>query len=503
MLQITGDDTNLEDARNDPSRSKNGPPGIEARYVDNDDPNAADDEQHGSITMPWATLAYAFNQLVPGQTLYIRAGTYENSGIDLREGNSGRNGEPITVKPFPDEEVVLRDGGEIRFYGADWWVLEGLRFDRFPSIKLGLHVNLGHSRTSATENIVIRNSEFSNGDRSAITINFGNEILIEGNHFHHIRPGVPFTELGRETNAINLRYMADNIQILDNRFEDIGSDGVHIGSESTLPGADIGSVEIKRNEFWINRPYVGILGNVGENGIDVKKSRGPIVISQNRIHGFRPTTPEQDASGANGDGLIVHGEAQNVTIERNLIYSNTAQINIAQGAGAGPSNIIIQNNILMDSVSSDLSGSHIEGSGLQVRSAVDVFIYHNTLVNNEYYLRSAFVSRGELKNNVIIGGKDSLQNGTLEWSADYNAWSQLTHPRPEILRGPHDLSGEDLGLDQDLRPTVDSPLVNSGFDVGVTEDFDGLNRYPPPDIGAQEYDTGPLLHEVWMPSVVN
>ena len=458
-------------------------------YVDIDHQNARDDEKHGSINKPWRTLEYAFQQLRPGDTLLVRGGTYENAAIILTEQNSGRDGSPITVQAYPNETVVLRNGKPIFFYGAKWWIIDGLHFEQPQGtyIRLGQHEELGYERTVAAEHIVIRNCEFGNGKYPALPIFYGSEILIENNYFHHIRPGRPFSEEGREISAVVIRYIGDNIVIRNNRFEDIGSDGVHLGSHAYIPGSDIGTVKITANEFWVNRPYSGILGNVGENGIDVKKCRGPILISGNKIHGFRPTTPQQDASGANGDGLIVHDNAQNVIIEGNLFYDNTAHLNIAKGAGEGPRDIIVRNNIFSRSIASDNPGYTVEGSALQVRSADDVQVHHNTFYDNDWFLLSNHVSRCVFKNNIVIGGEAKVQEHNSEWEADYNAWSQITGSVPTALQGEHDVVAEDLALDQDFRPLPNSPVVGAGQNVGVTNDLAGNPRGAPPDLGALEH----------------
>ncbi|MCP4709490.1 MAG: right-handed parallel beta-helix repeat-containing protein, partial [Planctomycetes bacterium] len=182
----------------------------------------------------------------------------------MTEQNSGLVDLPIVVKAYPNEMVIIEHGRPIRFYGAKWWIIEGLHFRQaqYEYIRLGSHEALGDELTVAAEHIVIRNCEFGNGKYAVIPIFYGNDILIEDNHFHDIRVGVPFSQDGREVNAVVVKYIADNIVIRNNRFEDIGSDGVHIGSQSYLPGSDIGAIELTDNEFFVNRPYSGILGNV-------------------------------------------------------------------------------------------------------------------------------------------------------------------------------------------------------------------------------------------------
>src|SRR5262245_12784799 len=66
-----------------------------------------DDEAAGSEKAPWKTLAHAFRQLQPGDTLYVRAGTYYERTFLTRSGTAEA---PITIRAYPGESVIV-DGG--------------------------------------------------------------------------------------------------------------------------------------------------------------------------------------------------------------------------------------------------------------------------------------------------------------------------------------------------------------------------------------------------------
>jgi len=424
-------------------------------YVDVGHANAQDSSDHGSINQPWKTLKYAFWQLQPGDTLLVRGGTYENATIQLTAQNSGYEGSPISVQAYQDETVILSNGGAISFQGANWWILDGLIFDSPKSqyIQLGLHEGLGHSQTVAAEHITIRNCEFKNGKRAVIVIHFAHDVLIENNYFHHVRPGTPFEDengnkIGWEMSAIAVRYKGNNIVIKNNRFEEIGSDGVQLGSQSYRPGSEIGAVTFIGNEFWVNRPYTGILGNVGENGIDVKKVKGPILISGNAIHGFRPTTPEQDASGSNGAGIIIHNNAQNVIVEKNFFYDNAIHLVVSRGTDGVPGgtrNIVVRNNVFREATRFSKGEALVGGFALLIARADKVEVYHNTFYNNKFYLKAYGGGNVIFKNNVIIGGSTEGDLSKVSWEADYNAWSQIEGDVPLVLQGSHDLRISDPG----------------------------------------------------------
>jgi hypothetical protein len=454
-------------------------------YVDVNHPRAEDRDDHGSIDRPWKTLKYAFRQLQPGDTLLIRGGTYSNRHIELTEANSGREDAPITVKAYPGEIVIL-NGRRIDLVGTRWWTFEYLIWDNpatGQALYLGLHRAMGYDRTAPAEHVVFRHCEFKNGTKQAVRLVYANHILVEDCYFHHIRPGIGATW---ETTALPVPYMGDDITVRNCRFEDIGSDGIQLGAQSWRRGADIGAVSIIDNEFWVNRPYQGLLGNVGENAIDIKKVRGPILISGNVIHGFRPTTPQQDCSGDHGHGITIHYDARNIIVERNLFYDNTTHLNVVKGSVGteyGTRNIVIRNNIFKGARSSN----GIKGYALRFGWVDSVEVYHNTFYENENFLRSWHV-RGSLKNNVVVGGKLNASS-TSEWEADYNAWAGVEEDLvPHFLRGGHDLWISNPVLGTDLHPLQDSPLVDRGQDLGIPDDFNGNPRLDgSPDVGALEY----------------
>jgi Protein of unknown function (DUF1565) len=71
------------------------------------DPVKGNDDSDGSQAKPWKTLAHAVRQLKPGDTLYLRGGTYYEK-VSLRR--SGTEKEPITIASHPGELAIL-DGG--------------------------------------------------------------------------------------------------------------------------------------------------------------------------------------------------------------------------------------------------------------------------------------------------------------------------------------------------------------------------------------------------------
>lgn len=75
------------------------------------DPNPlVGDDNHGTgeITAPFRTLAVALNIAYPGDTIYLRAGTYDEPRATVT--NVATADAPITVQPYPGEVVSVSNG---------------------------------------------------------------------------------------------------------------------------------------------------------------------------------------------------------------------------------------------------------------------------------------------------------------------------------------------------------------------------------------------------------
>ncbi len=83
------------------------------------DPVKGDDSNAGSEAKPWKTLGHAVQQLQPGDTLYLRRGTYYEHATVTQSGTSEK---PITIRSYPNELAIL-DGGLREFFenpGKAW-----------------------------------------------------------------------------------------------------------------------------------------------------------------------------------------------------------------------------------------------------------------------------------------------------------------------------------------------------------------------------------------------
>ena len=92
------------------------------------------DANQGSIEYPWSSLGYAQTRLQPGDILYLRGGTYYESGIRLRI--SGSSTQPIIIQSYTGERAII-DGGVPYFNSApnSEWELVDQKIHLYRSIR--------------------------------------------------------------------------------------------------------------------------------------------------------------------------------------------------------------------------------------------------------------------------------------------------------------------------------------------------------------------------------
>jgi hypothetical protein len=118
------------------------------------------DSSDGSFNAPWRTVQHALDMLQPGQTVFVRAGTY-NEFIEFQR--SGNAGAPIVLSGYPGETAVLDGTGLNWRYGVnlqsfDNLVVENLNIRDY--IRDGER-GFGIVGWGDTDNIVLRNLSIS------------------------------------------------------------------------------------------------------------------------------------------------------------------------------------------------------------------------------------------------------------------------------------------------------------------------------------------------------
>jgi len=241
-------------------------------YVDG---AAGDDSNEGTLLKPFETINRGAQVLRPGDTLYIRAGTYSES---LRNGiPSGSSwSAPVTVAAYSGETVILKppvgtdrvlhfDGSTTQFISIEGLILDGVNV-RYDAVKITYADNKeNHAHHIRIKNCEIRNSASNQGILSTGGGNAGNNQFI-------------------------------GLDVHDNGDSELDH-GLYISSSNNI-------VENCRihNNFGYGIHLYGNRGDVNNN-----------IVRRNRIYN----------NGAKTDkaGIIVSGGAGN-TVHHNVVYGH-------------------------------------------------------------------------------------------------------------------------------------------------------------------------------------
>jgi hypothetical protein len=290
------------------------------------------DSNPGTVSQPFHTIARGVNSLNPGDTLFLRGGTY-NEAINMTTKTNGSAGNFYTVSGYPGERVILTQmvsgtwGAVNSYYIFDNLILDGAGKPE------GVFWTIGNG----SHDITLRNLEIKNW--------FGNLIQVGGG-------GV---------GADNVRII--NCKLHDNRTLDLPGHryyGIYwwAGNNGLIDGNDIynnggGGVQI----------YPGPTGNLTVRG--------------NRIHDNNSLT-----SSAIG-GIIV---AQTAPITGLKIYNNLIYRNGSSGARqvpgleiqSGPSGVKVWNNTVYGNAGYGIANSTSNAANNEYRNNIS---YGNGLSN--------------------------------------------------------------------------------------------------------------------------
>jgi archaellum component FlaG (FlaF/FlaG flagellin family) len=319
-------------------------------YVDNASVvGCQNSHSYGSESNPWCTITYAVNHISPGDTVYVKAGTYnENLSIS---GLVGNENAVTQIKAYPGHEVILRGNG----------------------------INTG--RVKITE------SSYLTFEGFGIT-NYNQGIFIEGGSDHITIRNCTIFAVGQE--AIHIRQNSSYILIEGNTIYDTdlyihNGEGLYIGTGSAGPKDNTHHVTVRNN----------LIHDVGDEGIELKPGTHDCLIEGNIVY---------NAVVGRTWGAIEVGEsvlgAQEWPADPNHVIRNNIVHDVMTGIRAGTGSLVY-NNVIYD----------VEGYGIYINNrASDSYlrrIYHNTVDTSSP--NAIYVAGGltDIRNNI---GPSSVNN---------------------------------------------------------------------------------------------
>ena len=284
------------------------------------------DTNEGAARSPWATIANAMRKAQPGDTIFVRGGTYAEGEIWIQRnyGMGGKNGKYVTISAYPGERPIFTDGSRGMIIDASYVRVIGLDFQNGKSM-----YNVDWS--GPTDHVEFIGNRFSGLSGYAAIGITGDHNLVEGNSINI--SGNTTGTLGHGIYASKGKYTV----IRGNVISGATGFGIHL-YEEWRSGDQTGSIRqiknivIENNFISASRQRSGIIVGAGADGgpahIDSVIVRYNVVF-KNPMY-----------------GILIGGwsEVKNIQIYHNTIYGNGDNgIQILQPY---VKNVSIKNNII-------------------------------------------------------------------------------------------------------------------------------------------------------------
>ncbi len=336
------------------------------------------DSNPGTEAQPWEHIQHAADVMVAGDSVLIKAGTYNERVV---AGNSGAPGNYITYMAYPGDTVTIDGtdttftwGGVFHIVGKSYIRVSGLRV--INSSEAGIFAAVGSSHIIieknyvyntyssgigawSSDNIIIDSNEVelacNGGRQECITVAVTDTFEVKNNHVHHGGPGTQGGE------GIDIKQGSSNGTVFKNCVHDMNRLGIYI-------------------EAWDRHTYnIDVFQNIAY----ACTTAGIALASEEcgtleNIRVYNNISFDNEKVGiwiaGWGDTACEH-PIQNVEIINNTLYDNGTSDSIGWGGGIAITNSIAQNITVRNNICS-------QNLRFQIRSdadSVEVTIDHNLI----------------------------------------------------------------------------------------------------------------------------
>jgi len=363
------------------------------------------DTNSGSASAPWLTIGHAALEAQAGSTVYVEAGTYNES---VTFANSGTASAPIV---FNGQGVAIVDGTGVSccvsptFAQSNGFI--GTNTQGLFNIGAASGVNY-----LTIEGFTVQNYKVSTASKvpvGVLIVGSGTGINFLNNTVKNIQ-----TTAGKRGNAYGIGVFGISATPLSVNVSGNTVTGCLTGeSETTTYNGNVQNFVVSNNTIYdndnIGMDAIGFEG-VGPTGFDQAKNGD---VYGNLIYNNSAKANPGEGNSYDEDGLYCDGCTE-VTFERNTLYGNDLNIEAAsETAGEVSSNVIIRNNLIYAANSCGVSvgGYARTGTG----GSTNITIVNNSLYDNDtqktgsgefqiQYRATGIV----FENNIVYTGAEGL-----------------------------------------------------------------------------------------------
>ena len=363
------------------------------------------DSNSGSASAPWLTIGHAALQATAGSTVYVGAGTYNES---VTFANSGTSTAPII---FNGQGVAIVDGTGVSccvsptFAQSNGFI--GTNTQGLFNIGAASGVNY-----LTIEGFTIQNLKVSTSAKvplGILVVGSGTGINILNNTVKNIQETA-----GKRGNAYGIGVFGISSTPLSLTVSGNTVTGCLTGqSETTTFNGNVQNFVVSNNTIYnndnIGMDAIGFEG-VGPTGYDQAKNGD---VYGNLIYNNSGKANPGEGNQYDQDGLYCDG-CSGVTFERNTLYGNDLNIEAASEiSGEVASNVIIRNNLSYAANSCGISVGGYAKSG--TGGSTNIIIVNNSLYDNDtqktgsgefqiQYRATGIV----FENNIVYAGAQGL-----------------------------------------------------------------------------------------------
>ncbi|MBP1656105.1 MAG: hypothetical protein H6Q31_706 [Bacteroidetes bacterium] len=317
---------------------------------------AGNDNNAGTVSAPWRTLAKANGTLVSGDTVVVRGGTYHERIAPVRSGISG---SPIVYRSYPGELVVADgpDDADLNLVAVyrSWVVIEGFTFrnqDYFdlPGNNDYWVVLEGSNNVFRYNRLVAEGDVYENVDTRHATsrgiAEAGRNNTIEHCFIRGLTFGIVIA--GSSPRYTVLRY--DTVHATWQNNIDVGAtgDGTTAYHGTLIEYCVLDTSVIEDNiqfepdygdptSTLHNRGTIirnNVMGNAAENAIDLKGA-GHTIIENNLIYSSSGDDDGpiggHDAGSGGGVTANPNNPTRNTIVRKNVIWDHCTGLDMAEG----------------------------------------------------------------------------------------------------------------------------------------------------------------------------